>query len=233
MIVTRLIMMKRDLTKQRQSQISIIEEQYTARIDELLALKHSVIGKIKSEHEIWMTKYDKMIGMQKNIIEIKRNFEQLVYQSHNINNIAQQTQSAQESIVSSINGTIEDTMHAHCEDTLNVQNADHHVAPIPAQSSEIRNDTDTSTHNALTLDSTDHRTSDNESTCSSTSIYEPPVPSTKKKSHAHKPRKRPCRKSSSLKCPHCTKQFKHNSTLTYHIRTHTGERPFRCSYNTG
>lgn len=30
------------------------------------------------------------------------------------------------------------------------------------------------------------------------------------------------------RCPVCPAAFRHSGHLTYHIRTHSGERPFQC-----
>ncbi|KFW97201.1 Zinc finger protein 1, partial [Phalacrocorax carbo] len=30
-------------------------------------------------------------------------------------------------------------------------------------------------------------------------------------------------------CPHCGKSFKQSSSLTVHLRTHTREKPYKCS----
>ncbi len=33
-----------------------------------------------------------------------------------------------------------------------------------------------------------------------------------------------------FKCPFCTKSFNQNSNLVIHIRAHTGDKPFACSF---
>lgn len=68
--------------------------------------------------------------------------------------------------------------------------------------------------------SSEKATTNNKVNTSSGSAIDLPEPSTSS-AHSSNTRK-------SMTCPHCSKSFTHRGDFNKHIRTHTGEQPYKC-----